>query len=81
MSAPERIWAEAWWQGNAHFRRHDAGDTDCEFPNTEYVRADMVEAAVNRALEWAAKSVTFRSDQIAIRAASPDTIAKLAKGE
>jgi len=105
--APQRIWAfpptpfEEWdvWQAEPH---EDA---------IEYVRADLVEAAVRRALEWAAElcvenTMDIPMDRSArvyagmfwagehtggthqgmgyadfIRSATPDQIAKLAKGE
>jgi hypothetical protein len=76
MSAPERITAWAWDTDRGH-GEWDARDTG----GMPYIRADLVESAVKRTLEWAAKSVTFRSDQIAIRPTSPAPIAKLARGE
>jgi hypothetical protein len=47
--APKRIWAGkyhgTWWQSKPHHQM------------TEYIRADLVEAAIKRALEGAAQSV------------------------
>ena len=90
MSAPERIWID-----------HHGGNWSPRSGGTqehEYVRADLVEAAVKRALEWAAEkseshAAWLRKSGISamnhdmhtvasdIRAATPDQIAKLAKGE
>jgi hypothetical protein len=47
--APKRIWAGkyhgTWWQSKPHHQR------------TEYIRADLVEAAIKRALEGAANMI------------------------
>jgi hypothetical protein len=82
MTAPERIWA---CEG-ADLDNLDGWECD---EGAEYIRADLVEAAVKRALEWALRAymvgVWYRNPDVidAIRAiaASPDTIAKLARGE
>jgi hypothetical protein len=106
MSAPERIWLR--WEPGAAVTN---GPLTTHPDYSEYIRADLVEAAVKRALEWAAglcadNTMDIPMDRSArvyagmfcagehtggihqgmgyaefIRAAPPDTIAKLARGE
>lgn len=55
IKAPERIWAMA--PGLGHLRRIGTYiDKPDEEYRTEYIRADLVEAAIKRALEGAAKA-------------------------
>ena len=62
---PKRIWAgkyhETWWQSKPHHQM------------TEYIRADLVEAAIKRALEGAAT----RAYEDAGRFDTPDRIRTL----
>jgi hypothetical protein len=56
MSAPERIWA---WGGSYPDHKDDdwfnaSATSDADRGGSEYIRADLVEAAVKRALEAAA---------------------------
>jgi hypothetical protein len=84
MSAPERIWLR--WEPGAAVTN---GPLTTHPGYSEYIRADLVDAAVKRALEAALRAymvgVWYRNPDVidAIRAiaASPDTIAKLARGE
>ena len=93
MSAPERIWIDAW---GGNWSPQSGGTQE-----HEYVRADLVEAAVRRALEWAAADCAmngyvsgFRDADMQtahnvgvdtavarIRAATPDQIAAIVRGE
>lgn len=67
--APERIWAEAWWGERKHHRHHDAGDTDCEFTETEYILFDVHKALLaaerRKALEEAAAHLEGTADRTA----------------
>lgn len=51
-TAPERIRAHAFWRGNQYYCRFSARDrSEKDFGQTEYVRADALEAAQARIAE------------------------------
>jgi hypothetical protein len=85
MSAPDRIWA---CEG-ADLDSLDSWQCD---DGAEYIRADIVEAAVRRMQEWAAKKADkyttvsdvkygFGGAAGEIRAATPDQIAAIVRGK